>query len=41
MMLDSAPAVPGETVSRVSLSDTAIDLLRKLWTQYGPLMFHQ
>ena len=40
-MLDSAPAVPGETVSRVSLSDTAIDLLRKLWTQYGPLMFHQ
>ena len=40
-MLDSVPAVPGETLSRVALSDTSIDLLRKLWDQYGPLMFHQ
>jgi uncharacterized protein (DUF779 family) len=41
MMLDSVPAVPGETLSRVALSDTSIELLHKLWGQYGPLMFHQ
>ncbi len=40
-MLDSVPAVPGETLSRVALSDTSIELLHKLWGQYGPLMFHQ
>jgi uncharacterized protein (DUF779 family) len=40
-MLDSTPSVAGETLSRVALSDTAIELLRKLWDQYGPLMFHQ
>jgi uncharacterized protein (DUF779 family) len=41
MMLDSEPAVRGETMSRVALSDTAIELLHKLWDQYGRLMFHQ
>ena len=39
--LDAAVTIPGETLSRVSLSATAVELLRKLWTQYGPLMFHQ
>ncbi|WP_165068805.1 DUF779 domain-containing protein [Marisediminicola senii] len=28
-------------MSRVSLSDTSVTLLRQLWDQYGPLMFHQ
>ncbi|CAN5177204.1 DUF779 domain-containing protein [soil metagenome] len=40
-MLDASVTVPGETQSRVSLSDTSVELLRKLWKQYGPLMFHQ
>jgi uncharacterized protein (DUF779 family) len=33
--------IPGETLSRVSLSSEAVDLLRKLWEMHGPLMFHQ
>jgi len=33
--------IPGETQSRVALTDTSVQLLRKLWEQYGPLMFHQ
>ena len=40
-MLEATVTVPDETISRVSLSDTSIDLLRRLWDQYGPLMFHQ
>jgi uncharacterized protein (DUF779 family) len=40
-MIDSTVAIAGETTSRVALSDTAVELLRKLWDQYGPLMFHQ
>jgi uncharacterized protein len=40
-MIEAAVAIQGETLSRVALSDTAIELLRKLWVQYGPLMFHQ
>jgi hypothetical protein len=40
-MIDSKPAVPGETVSRVALDDSSVALLHKLWDQYGPLMFHQ
>jgi uncharacterized protein (DUF779 family) len=40
-MIDSSTAISGETISRVALSDTAVELLRKLWDQYGPLMFHQ
>jgi uncharacterized protein (DUF779 family) len=41
MMLDSVPAVAGETLSRVALDDSSVTLLHKLWDQYGPLMFHQ
>ncbi|UFS60536.1 DUF779 domain-containing protein [Subtercola endophyticus] len=40
-MLDSAVTIDRETQSRVALNDTSVELLRKLWTQYGPLMFHQ
>ena len=40
-MIDATTAIAGETQSRVALTDTSIELLRKLWDQYGPLMFHQ
>jgi uncharacterized protein (DUF779 family) len=33
--------VPGETIPRVELLPVAVELLRSLWHQYGPLMFHQ
>lgn len=39
--LDAAVTVPGEDFSRVALTAEALLLLRKLWTQHGPLMFHQ
>jgi uncharacterized protein (DUF779 family) len=41
MMIEASVTIPGETVSRVSLESESVDLLRKLWDQYGPLMFHQ
>lgn len=31
----------GESVQRVDVNDQAAELLRRLVTQYGPLMFHQ
>lgn len=40
-VLAAAPALPGETTSRVGLTAAARDLLRKLKQQHGPLMFHQ
>lgn len=40
-VLASRPAVEGETVSRVGLSQAALDLLLDLVAQHGPLMFHQ
>ena len=39
--LDAAVTLPGEDVSRVALTAEAVGLLRKLWGQHGPLMFHQ
>ncbi|KIS26410.1 UDP-glucose 4-epimerase [Arthrobacter sp. SPG23] len=39
--LDAAVTLPGEDFSRVALTGAAVDLLRKLWGQHGPLMFHQ
>lgn len=39
--LDAAVTLPGEDFSRVALTAEAVGLLRKLWTQHGPLMFHQ
>lgn len=41
MSLDSTVAIEGETLSRVALSDAAVELLRRLWDLHGPLMFHQ
>ena len=39
--LDAAVTLPGEDFSRVALTAEAVELLRKLWLQHGPLMFHQ
>jgi len=39
--LDAAVTVSGEDFSRVALTPEAVQLLRKLWLQHGPLMFHQ
>ena len=39
--LNAAVTLPGEDFSRVALTAEAVRLLRKLWAQHGPLMFHQ
>ncbi|MHC6221989.1 DUF779 domain-containing protein [Arthrobacter sp. MMS24-S77] len=39
--LDAAVTLPGEDFSRVALTAASIELLKKLWGQHGPLMFHQ
>lgn len=39
--LDAAATLPGEAFSRVALTAASIKLLKKLWEQHGPLMFHQ
>lgn len=39
--LDAAVTLPGEDFSRVALTADSIDLLKRLWEQHGPLMFHQ
>ncbi|RJT83081.1 DUF779 domain-containing protein [Arthrobacter cheniae] len=41
MTVEASVTIPGETFSRVALSDSAVDLLDKLWLIHGPLMFHQ
>lgn len=33
--------IAGESIPRVELSPVAVDLLRSLWEEHGPLMFHQ
>jgi len=33
--------IEGERAPRVELLGPSVDLLRRLWDQYGPLMFHQ
>lgn len=40
-VLESAPAVEGETFSRVALTPAAVELLGKLRSVHGRLMFHQ
>jgi uncharacterized protein (DUF779 family) len=40
-VIEAAAALPGEDFSRVALVPAAAELLRKLWLQHGPLMFHQ
>lgn len=39
--ITAAVTIAGETVPRVELTPVAVDLLRSLWDEYGPLMFHQ
>ncbi len=39
--LDAAVTLPGEDFSRVALTAAAVELLKKLRLQHGPLMFHQ
>lgn len=41
VVLETSPAVPGETTSRVGFTGPAVALLQELWEQHGPLMFHQ
>ena len=33
--------IPGETLPRVELTAASAELLRSLWAEHGPLMFHQ
>ena len=39
--LDAVATLPGEGFSRVALTASAVELLRKLWAKHGALMFHQ
>jgi uncharacterized protein len=39
--LEATVTRPGETRSRVALTETSVELLRRLWQRHGPLMFHQ
>ncbi|PRB45114.1 UDP-glucose 4-epimerase [Arthrobacter sp. MYb23] len=39
--LEAVVTLPGEDFSRVALTAVSVELLRKLWDQHGPLMFHQ
>jgi len=39
--VEAAVTLPGEDFSRVALTAVSVELLRKLWEQHGPLMFHQ
>jgi uncharacterized protein (DUF779 family) len=41
MTVEASVTIPGETSSRVALTDSAVELLEKLWLIHGPLMFHQ
>lgn len=41
MTVEASVTLPGETSSRVALTDSAVELLEKLWLIHGPLMFHQ
>lgn len=40
-MLEASVTIPGETLPRVALTEESAALLRTLWAQHGPLMFHQ
>ena len=40
-MIEADVVIPGESLSRVALTEPAVTLLRKLWGIHGPLMFHQ
>lgn len=40
-ILDATITIEGETASRVALTAAAMELLQKMWSRHGPLMFHQ
>lgn len=40
-MIEATVTIPGETRSRVTFSDAAVELVDRLWAQHGPVMFHQ
>lgn len=40
-ILDAWPGVPGESTSRVGMTQAALDLIGSLEQVHGPLMFHQ
>ena len=40
-MITATVEVPGETRPRLAATSEATELLRTLWSQHGPLMFHQ
>ena len=39
--ITASVTIPGESLARVELAPVAVDLLRSLWQEHGPLMFHQ
>ena len=39
--VDASITIAGETRSRVALTQASVELLRSLWDEHGPLMFHQ
>jgi uncharacterized protein (DUF779 family) len=39
--VEASITIPGETRSRVALTQTTVELLRSLWDEHGALMFHQ
>jgi uncharacterized protein (DUF779 family) len=40
-VVTASVTVPGESIPRVEFLPVTVELLRKLWDQYGPLMIHQ
>ncbi|WP_217134246.1 DUF779 domain-containing protein [Leucobacter chinensis] len=40
-LVEARPEVEGETESRLSFTEGAIELIEQLWSLHGPLMFHQ
>ena len=40
-VVTASVTVAGETIPRVEFLPVTVELLRKLWLQYGPLMIHQ
>lgn len=38
---ETRATIDGEDFSRVAFTEECLELLRKLWTIHGPLMFHQ
>ncbi len=39
--LSASITIPGETLPRVEFTGDTVELLRSLWDEHGPLMFHQ